>query len=147
VDTIQAVQALNPASPLDFDRRLKAVQHFRELPEASALAAANKRVGNILAKESVSEGELNPALFEGEEERALAEKLTTLQAQAAPLLANQQYTPALTAMASLREPIDLFFNRVMVMADDPAVRENRLRLLNRLRTLFLSVADIGLLQG
>ncbi len=147
VDTIQAVQALNPASPLDFDRRLKAVQHFRELPEASALAAANKRVGNILAKESVSEGELNPALFEGEEERALAEKLTTLQAQAAPLLANQQYTPALTAMASLREPIDLFFNRVMVMADDPVVRENRLRLLNRLRTLFLSVADIGLLQG
>lgn len=147
VDTIQAVQALNPASPLDFDRRLKAVQHFRELPEASALAAANKRVGNILAKESVSVGELNPALFEGEEERALAEKLTTLQAQAAPLLANQQYTPALTAMASLREPIDLFFNRVMVMADEPAVRENRLRLLNRLRTLFLSVADIGLLQG
>lgn len=147
VDVILAVQALNPVSPLDFDQRIRAVQHFRALPEATALAAANKRVANILAKETVSVGGIDAALLVEPAEKALYETLETLEPQVHPLLAKSDYTPALSQLAALRAPIDAFFESVMVNADDAALRLNRLRLLTRLRALFLSVADVSLLQG
>jgi len=147
VDVILAVQALNPVSPLDFDQRIRAVQHFRALPEATALAAANKRVANILAKETVSVGGVDSALLIEPAEKALYETLETLEPQVHPLLAKSDYTPALSQLAALRAPIDAFFESVMVNADDAALRLNRLRLLTRLRALFLSVADVSLLQG
>ncbi|GAC1373455.1 MAG: glycine--tRNA ligase subunit beta [Aquirhabdus sp.] len=147
VDVILAVQALNPVSPLDFDQRIRAVQYFRALPEATALAAANKRVANILAKETVSVGAVDAALLVEPAEKALYETLETLEPQVHPLLAKSDYTPALSQLAALRAPIDAFFESVMVNADDAALRLNRLRLLTRLRALFLSVADVSLLQG
>ena len=130
----------------DFDRRVKAVAAFRTLPAATALAAANKRVSNILAKEAASAGEIQDALLQDGAERDLAIAVKALSAQVAPLYAAGDYAAALTALASLREPVDRFFTEVMVMADDPAVRANRLRLLSWLRALFLRVADISQLS-
>ena len=142
-----AVHARRPTRPLDFDRRVKAVEAFRQLPEAQALAAANKRVSNILTKqggddvpESVDTGRLQDAA-----EKALAAKVDELSAQVGPLFDQGDYASALTALAGLRAPVDTFFDQVMVMAEDDAVRRNRLALLNRLRNLFLRVADISLL--
>lgn len=147
VDVILAVLARRPTRPADFDSRINAVSHFRGLEASSALAAANKRVSNILAK---VEGELpssvNPALLTEAAEQALAAKLTELQPQLAPLFANADYQQALTLLANLRESVDQFFEDVMVMADDTALRNNRLALLNNLREQFLHVADISLLQ-
>jgi glycyl-tRNA synthetase beta chain len=137
VDVILAVQAVNPIKPLDFDQRIRAVQHFRALPEATALAAANKRVANILAKETVSAGAIDPNLLVEPAEKALYETLETLEPQVHPLLAKSDYTPALSQLAALRAPIDAFFENVMVNADDAALRLNRLRLLTRLRALFM----------
>ncbi len=146
VDVIQAVQACRPTVARDFDRRVKAVAHFRSLPEAAALAAANKRVSNILAKENVPAGEIERELLSDGPEQALAAAVSRLAAEVMPLYAAGEYTQALTALASLREPVDAFFDHVMVMAEDPAVRGNRLRLLSWLRTLFLRVADISQLS-
>ncbi|MES3039752.1 MAG: glycine--tRNA ligase subunit beta [Pseudomonadota bacterium] len=146
VDVIQAVQACRPTVARDFDRRVRAVAHFRALPEAAALAAANKRVSNILAKEAVSGGEIQAELLQPGAEMALADAVKALSGQVAPLYAAGDYGSALTALASLREPVDRFFDEVMVMADDPAVRANRLRLLSWLRALFLRVADISQLS-
>ncbi|MGL4223387.1 MAG: glycine--tRNA ligase subunit beta [Shewanella sp.] len=147
VDVILAVLARRPTRPADFDSRINAVSHFRSLEASSALAAANKRVSNILAK---VEGELptaiNSALLTEAAEQALAAKLTELQPLLAPLFANADYQQALTLLASLRESVDQFFEDVMVMADDTALRNNRLALLNNLREQFLHVADISLLQ-
>lgn len=147
VDVIQAVQALSPKSPLDFDQRIKAVNHFRTLDEASALAAANKRVANILAKETVTENTVNEAALVESAEKDLYQTLKTLTAEVQPLLNNRNYTEALSKLAALRTPIDAFFDNVMVMADDPALKANRLALLAQLRGLFLSVADISILQS
>jgi len=147
VDVILAVQALKPVSPLDFDQRIRAVQHFRALPEATALAAANKRVANILAKETVALGAIDASLLTEAAEKSLYETLEKLEPSVHPLLAQSDYTPALSALAALRTPIDAFFESVMVNAEDPALRLNRLRLLTRLRALFLSVADVSLLQS
>lgn len=146
VDVIQAVQACRPTVARDFDRRVKAVAYFRTLPEAAALAAANKRVSNILAKEVVSGGEIERNLLQAGAEQDLAAAVTALSATVAPLYAAGDYTAALTALASLRTPVDAFFDSVMVMAEDAAVRANRLRLLSWLRTLFLRVADISQLS-
>lgn len=146
VDVIQAVQACRPTVARDFDRRVKAVAAFRTLPAATALAAANKRVSNILAKEAASAGEIQDALLQDGAERDLAIAVKALSAQVAPLYVAGDYAAALTALASLREPVDRFFTEVMVMADDPAVRANRLRLLSWLRALFLRVADISQLS-
>ncbi|GGI89396.1 glycine--tRNA ligase beta subunit [Shewanella hanedai] len=147
VDVILAVLARNPTAPADFDSRIKAVAHFRTLEQASALAAANKRVSNILAK---VEGELATdisaeLLVEGAE-KALAAKLNELQPQLAPLFAAANYQEALVLLAGLRESVDTFFEDVMVMADDEALKNNRLALLSSLREQFLHVADISLLQ-
>lgn len=146
VDVIQAVQVLNPASPLDFDQRVKAVNHFKTLPEAQALAAANKRVANILAKEGNISGEVDASLLTETAEKALYQALQAISPVVSPLLQAHDYTPALSQLASLRAPIDAFFDHVMVMADDASVKQNRLRLLAHLRALFISVADVSVLQ-
>ncbi|QQX80314.1 glycine--tRNA ligase subunit beta [Shewanella sp. KX20019] len=147
VDVILAVLARRPTAPADFDSRIKAVAHFRTLEQASALAAANKRVSNILAK---VEGELpatiDDALLVEAAEKALATKLTELQPQLAPLFAAANYQEALALLANLRESVDTFFEDVMVMADDQALKNNRLALLSSLREQFLHAADISLLQ-
>ena len=146
IDVIQAVQALDPASPLDFDSRVKAVSHFKTLPEAQALAAANKRVANILAKESNVSGEVDASLLTEQAEKDLYQALQAISPVVTPLLQARDYTPALTELAALRAPIDAFFENVMVMADDAAIKQNRLRLLAQLRALFISVADISVLN-
>ena len=144
---IQAVQALAPKSPLDFDKRVTAVNHFRTLPEAAALAAANKRVANILAKEATPEGAVVEANLVEAAEKALYAELQALTPVVQPLLAARNYTEALSKLAALRAPIDAFFEGVMVMADDAELKANRLRLLAQLRDLFTAIADVSVLQG
>ncbi|SDU33236.1 glycine--tRNA ligase subunit beta [Halopseudomonas salegens] len=146
VAVYQAVRAVNPVSPLDFDQRIQAVQAFRRLPEAEALAAANKRVSNILSKadSSVSE-QINTSLLQETAEQALADALQAAEQAAVPLAAERQYRQSLEQLAALRAPVDAFFEQVLVNAEDPAVRTNRYALLARLRGLFLGVADISLL--
>lgn len=142
-----AVHARRPTRPLDFDRRVKAVEAFRQLPEAQALAGANKRVSNILTKQggdSIGET-VDASLLQDSAEKALAEQVDQQSARVLPLFENGDYASALSSLASLRESVDSFFDEVMVMADDEAIRNNRLALLNRLRNLFLRVADISLL--
>ncbi|MCU4333650.1 glycine--tRNA ligase subunit beta [Acinetobacter pittii] len=147
VDVLQAVQALAPKSPLDFDKRVNAVNHFRTLPEAAALAAANKRVANILAKEATPEGSVVEANLVEATEKALFAELQAVTPVVEPLLAAKDYTAALSKLAALRAPIDAFFDGVMVMADDADLKANRLRLLAQLRNLFTAVADVSVLQG
>ncbi|MBO1520338.1 glycine--tRNA ligase subunit beta [Oceanisphaera pacifica] len=147
VDVIQAVLARRPTRPADFDARVKAVSEFRKLEASSALAAANKRVGNILAKfDGDIPAQVNTALLQDEAEQALATQLSELSERLTPLFANADYNSALSELATLRESVDNFFDQVMVMADDEALRLNRLSLLNQLRNLFLQIADISLLQ-
>ncbi|WP_102505482.1 glycine--tRNA ligase subunit beta [Salinivibrio kushneri] len=147
VDIIQAVLARRPTKPADFDSRVKAVSHFRSLEEAEALAAANKRVGNILAK---YDGELpsnvDTGLLEEDAEKALANVVAEKVAAVKPLFADSDYQGALTELAQLRTPVDTFFDNVMVMADDPALKANRLAMLHLIREQFLNVADISVLQ-
>jgi glycyl-tRNA synthetase beta chain len=147
IDVIQAVLAKKPTAPLDFDKRIKAVSYFRDLVEAEALAAANKRVGNILAK---FDGELyeifNDDLAEEGAETLLATVYSDINNTIIPLLAEQDYQAALTELAKLKAPIDNFFDNVMVMSDDEAVKINRLTLLNQIRNSFLAIADISVLQ-
>ena len=146
VAVYQAVRALTPTAPLDFDQRVQAVQAFRQLPEAEALAAANKRVSNILAK---AEGEVpqsvNAGLLNEAAEKALGSAVAAAEGEVAPLARARDYRSALARLAALRAPVDAFFEEVLVNADDSAVRANRYALLAKLRGLFLGVADISLL--
>ncbi|KES23368.1 MULTISPECIES: glycine--tRNA ligase subunit beta [Pseudomonas] len=146
VAVYQAVRALTPTAPLDFDQRVQAVQAFRQLPEAEALAAANKRVSNILAK---AEGEVpqsvNAGLLNEAAEKALGSAVAAAEGEVAPLARARDYRAALARLAALRAPVDAFFEEVLVNADDSAVRANRYALLAKLRGLFLGVADISLL--
>ncbi|MCG3730745.1 glycine--tRNA ligase subunit beta [Vibrio cincinnatiensis] len=147
VDIIQAVLARHPTKPADFDQRVKAVSHFRELEAAEALAAANKRVGNILAKfDGELATEIDLALLQEAAEKTLAESVEVMSEALEPAFATGNYQQALSKLAELREPVDAFFDNVMVMADDEALKKNRLTLLNNLRNLFLQIADISLLQ-
>lgn len=147
VDVIQAVLARRPTRPADFDARVRAVSHFRTLDSAEALAAANKRVSNILAKvEGEISSEIDRTLLVEVEEKALAEQVITLQAELAPLFEKGEYQTALDRLAGLREVVDNFFDKVMVNAEDPKLRQNRQAILNNLRNLFLQVADISVLQ-
>ncbi|MDD9339441.1 MAG: glycine--tRNA ligase subunit beta [Providencia heimbachae] len=148
IDTIQAVLARRPTQPADFDARVKAVTHFRSLEEAQALAAANKRVSNILSKsdEKLADSVLASVLKMPEEVK-LATHVVVLQDKLAPMFAERNYQEALVELASLREVVDEFFANVMVMDEDQAVRVNRLTLLSQLRELFLKVADISLLNN
>ncbi|TPH13228.1 glycine--tRNA ligase subunit beta [Litorilituus lipolyticus] len=147
IDVIQAVMANKPSSPLDFDKRIKAVSYFRTLDAAVTLAAANKRVGNILAK---FEGQLYEGfkleLAQEAEEKELAQVFAKVNEQVKPLMASKNYQGALTQLAQLKTSIDVFFDNVMVMSDDEAVKTNRLTLLNEIRNCFFEIADISQLQ-
>ena len=146
VDVIQAVLARRPTRPADFDARVRAVSHFRTLDSAEALAAANKRVSNILAKADAAIGEINLTACVEPAEKALAEAVLALRTEVQPLIAKGDYTAVLDKLANLRAPVDNFFDNVMVNAEDPALRQNRLAILNTLQDLFLQVADISVLQ-
>ena len=146
VDVIQAVLARRPTRPADFDARVRAVSHFRTLDSAEALAAANKRVSNILAKADAAIGEINLTACVEPAEKALAETVLALRTEVQPLIAQGDYTAVLDKLANLRAPVDSFFDNVMVNAEDPVLRQNRLAILNTLQDLFLQVADISVLQ-
>ncbi|MHB8448766.1 MAG: glycine--tRNA ligase subunit beta [Rudaea sp.] len=147
-DQFDAVQAVEPESLLDFDRRLRAVAEFAKLPEAAALAAANKRIGNILRQAAEDgAGRVDPGLLDAGAERELHDRIECSVAAMAPLAKADGYVDMLRALAALHAPVDAFFEQVMVMAEDPARRRNRIALLAGLRRLFLQVADISLLQG
>lgn len=148
VDVIQAVLARRPTRPVDFDQRVHAVTAFRLLPEASALAAANKRVGNILAKvDGDISLDVQPELLSEAAEKALYQALVRLSAETKAALADHDYNAALRALAGLQAPVDTFFDSVMVNADDTAVRANRQALLGQLQQQFLQIADISLLSS
>ena len=146
VDVIQAVLARRPTRPADFDARVRAVSHFRTLDSAEALAAANKRVSNILAKADTAIGEINLTDCVESAEKALAEAVLALRTEVQPLIAQGDYTAVLDKLANLRVPVDSFFDNVIVNAEDPALRQNRLAILNTLQELFLQVADISVIQ-
>ncbi|RJT42839.1 glycine--tRNA ligase subunit beta [Rahnella woolbedingensis] len=147
VDTIQAVLARRPTKPADFDARVKAVSYFRTLDEAATLAAANKRVSNILAKSTdVLLDHVHASVLKEPAELKLATHLVVLRDKLEPLFAAGEYKEALVELAALRETVDTFFDTVMVMDENEAIRINRLTLLSKLRELFLQVADISLLQ-
>ncbi|WLP94065.1 glycine--tRNA ligase subunit beta [Psychrobacter sp. M13] len=147
VDTIQAVQAINPHMPLDFDQRIRAVQAFSELPQASKLADSNKRVANILAKSEAQVADnIDESLLSEPAEQQLYRAVGQAQAALAPLLKEADYTQILQKLASLDEPLTQFFDDVMVNSEDAALKGNRLALLKQVRALFLTVADISELQ-
>ncbi len=147
-DSFEAVLATRPTRPLDFDRRARAVTRFRQLPEAASLAAANKRIHNILRKaDHPPHGAADPALLTDAAEKALAKELHGLRRKVEPLLEAGEYSEALTLLAGLRETVDRFFDEVLVMSEDEALRNNRLALLNEVSGLFLRTADISRLQA
>jgi glycyl-tRNA synthetase beta chain len=151
-EMFDAVLDRRPASPLDFDARLRALAAFLQLPDAQALAAANKRIANILRKAAeqklaVDPGTLQAGLLQQGEERALHDALVRVRPDAERLLDARDYAGAMRRLAELRPAVDAFFDGVMVMADDPAVRANRLALLATLRGLFLRTADLSRLPG
>ena len=147
VDTIQAVQAINPHMPLDFDQRIRAVQAFSELSQAEKLADSNKRVANILAKsEGVVADEVDASLLTEDAEKSLYQAVQQAQTAVTPLLETANYTQILQTLVSLDEPLTQFFADVMVNSKDMALQANRLALLKQVRALFLTVADISELQ-
>lgn len=146
VEVIDAVMAQRPSRPLDFDKRVRAVEAFRALPEAESLAAANKRIQNILKKTAVSGQQVDASKLIESAEQQLFEKVSQLKADVSPLFDAGEYEAALTALAVLRDPVDQFFDGVMVMADDEALKNNRLALLKELGDLFLRAADLSRLQ-
>jgi glycyl-tRNA synthetase beta chain len=147
----EAVLAVQPASLADFDRRLRAVAEFGRHPEAISLAAANKRVANILRKQAEEAGApvvgrvVDPVHFEADAERELAAALASAQSDTAEALAAGDYTAVLGRLSQLQAPVDTFFDSVLVNADDPTVRANRLALLGQLKAQFSAIADIALL--
>ncbi len=146
-ETFDAVLARHPASLVDFEQRLRAVQSFIKLESASSLAAANKRIANILKQAGEPRvAKVKNKLLRDPAELALWTALASAKKSVAPMLENRQYTEALTALAELRESVDKFFDDVMVMVDDEATKNNRLALLGELRSLFLDVADISRLS-
>ncbi len=147
VDLFQAVAEVTPETIADFDLRIRAMSAFRQLPEAISLAAANKRIRNILKKNSEPlPMRADASLFQDQAERDLLAKLDELTPQAQPLFDRGEYAEGLRILASLKQPVDDFFDQVMVMTDDENLRLNRLALLSQLENQFLSVADISLLQ-
>jgi glycyl-tRNA synthetase beta chain len=148
IDLIDAVLATGVRRLLDIDQRIKACQAFRQLPEAESLAAANKRISNILKKtEQTIPQHVDPARLTDAAEMQLADELEKMNAAVVPLLDAGDYTSALTRLAGLRNSVDAFFDQVMVMVDDEALRANRLALLKNLSALFLRVADLSRLQS
>jgi glycyl-tRNA synthetase beta chain len=148
-EQFEAVLAVAPASLVDFDRRLRAVAEFGRRPEAASLASANKRVANILRKQQEEHGaqsigtHVDPAHFEADAERALAQALEAAQADNSAALRYSDYTAVLARLSQLQAPVDAFFDNVLVNAENPAVRANRLALLGRLKAQFTAIADIA----
>lgn len=146
IHEFEAVLAVNPTSPLDFMLRIRAVQSFRALPEAESLAAANKRISNILKKSDHAISETIGNLVEAAEKNLLVAAEES-EAAILPLLAEQNYPMALSRLAQLRDTVDAFFDNVMVNTDDEALRNSRLALLAKLSNQFLKIADISKLQS
>jgi glycyl-tRNA synthetase beta chain len=148
-EMFDAVLATKPGSPLDFDARLKALRAFLDLPEATALAAANKRIANILRKsgESSSAGSVDIEALKDPAESALWGAMEQLRSRVATEVAQREYANALGRLAQLRPPVDAFFEKVMVMDEDPRLRKNRLALLAQLHGLFIGIADLSRLPG
>jgi glycyl-tRNA synthetase beta chain len=147
VDVFDAVSALKPSRPLDFDKRIIAVTAFRALPEAESLSAANKRVGNILKKAELGDASVvNAGLFELQQEETLYNELEKLKSKTEPMFDSGDYETALRELSALRKPVDDFFDHVMVMTDNIDVRNNRIALLNKMSTLFMRAADLSRLH-
>ena len=145
-ETFNAVAAKQLTVPLDIHKRVLAVHSFTQLSEAASLAAANKRVSNILSKSADSaavHSAIDVELLQEPAEKNLEQALKDKAAIVAPLFATRDYTATLASLADLREPVDVFFDQVMVMAEDEKLRNNRLALLAQLQALFLQVADIS----
>ena len=143
---INAVLACRPEKPLDFDARVRAIRGFAELPEATELAAANKRISNILKKTDLSDlGPVDKKLLQDDAEKQLVESIDKIEKECLSLFTDGDYKSGLKLLATLRDSIDGFFDNVMVMSEDIAIRNNRLNLLKRLQNLFLRVADISVL--
>jgi glycyl-tRNA synthetase beta chain len=147
-DEFDAVKTVNPTRPVDFMRRLEAVQSFRRQPEADSLAAANKRIRNILRKvEDKVSSNVKTEILTDEAEKTLYTATQQARETVTPILDQYDYSTALRHLAELKNPIDEFFDNVMVMADDPLLKANRLALLHQIQQLFLQIADIGKLQA
>lgn len=147
-DVFAAVAVRRPTRPLDFARRVRAVDEFSRMPEAASLAVANKRIQNILRQaDGQLAGEVNDALFSEDAEWNLAAKVIALSPRVRELLRRGEYSSALRLLAGLRETVDEFFDRVKVMADDERIKNNRLALLNNISALFMETADISRLQS
>ena len=147
-DVFEAVLARHPTRPFDFHRRLQAVTGFAREPAAASLAAANKRIRNILRQntEPVPE-DIDRQALEQDAERGLVAELEKTRETVRPLLADREYGPVLAELTGLRDSVDRFFDQVMVMSEDPRARANRLAILQQLRELFLTTADISCLQS
>jgi len=146
-DSVETVARIGITAPLDFDQRVRAVNRFRHLPEAESLAAANKRIANLLKKvEGDIPATVNPSLFVETQESALYDALQTQEQSVANFAKNADYEQALRALAQLKPQVDAFFDHVMVMADDEQLKNNRLALLKQLRQQFLQIADVSYLQ-
>ena len=144
VEMFESVRTQAPAAPLDFHHRLEAVRSFLELDESKNLTIANKRIANILSStDAMAADTVDASLFESDEERALSDAISAVLPHHQADLEARNYTALLHNLAALREPIDAFFDSVMVMAEDEAKRNNRLAQLSRLRELFLDVADLS----
>ena len=140
-----AVNSKKPTSPLDFDRRVKAVNHFLSLPSAASLAEANKRVSNILSKNGNGSELIDPALLTEADEKALHLAVNEVSKANITSIAQGDYQSTLSALADLAEPLEAFFASTMVMVDDVAVQNNRLALLSSIQSELGRVADIALL--
>jgi len=147
-EQFEAVRAIETQTLIDFDRRLRAVAEFAQLPDAQALAAANKRIGNILRQAGgMTSGQVDLSALDAGAESELHAAIATAAEAVKPLVAQNRYVDILRRLAVLRAPVDRFFDAVMVMADDPVRRSNRLGMLSQLRRMFLHVADISLLPA
>jgi glycyl-tRNA synthetase beta chain len=144
---VDAVLALRPPQLGEVSRQLEAVRAFASLPESAALAAANKRIGNILKKSEAAQGQVDAALLQEEAEKALFAAMQTVVRQADAWFAAKDYTASLQALAALRAPVDAFFDGVMVNAEDPALKANRLALLQQLHSAMNRVADLAKLAA
>ncbi|MCU7959317.1 MAG: glycine--tRNA ligase subunit beta [gamma proteobacterium symbiont of Bathyaustriella thionipta] len=149
IQQFEAVAAVDPRKPLDFDRRMHAVQHFHSLDEAAALASANKRIANLLKKSAQGSSmvAVDESLFDSEQESRLFQQICTLRPKVEEHLQQQNYQQAMVELAILKPGVDDFFDHVMVMVDEEAIRENRLALLREMNSLFLKVADIACLEA
>ena len=147
-NVFEAVITTGDLRPLDINKRIQAVNAFSKLEQAESLSAANKRIGNILNKvDGKPSDEINIKLFDVKEEQSLFDALSKMETEVSPLLKKDEYEAVLKSLAELRQPVDNYFDNVMVMADDMKLRNNRIALLNKLHKLFLGVGDISKLQG